>query len=437
MKIEEIIQTQYKDFCHYVIESRALPRLSDGLKPVERRSLWAAKKIAKDWCKVSKLAGATMSCHPHGNVSIENCISSMAQDFCGSNNVPFFEGDGTFGSRLTGSGNGCASARYISVRLSKAFYDYFDVDAELVNMIPTYDEAESEPDTFLPIVPSVLLNPTSGIAVGFACEIAARNIEDVKQAQIDFLQGKKIKPLKPYYKGFKGKIIKNEKGEWASQGVYIKNGTKLHITELPISFNREQFIELLDKLEEGTDKKAPVVKDYIDNCQDTFDFEITLAREMTDEEINSIFKLTSNLNENITLIGFNNKVLERLTDVQVIEQFTEWRFGFYLQRFTKKLEVVDEELEFKKALLKVITSGLFKKFPGQKKNEIIQVLKDEKIKNPHIVRIMKTPIYCFGKDEVEKLEAQIKELEKNKKELEVLVKSEDKRRDVYIEELKK
>jgi DNA gyrase/topoisomerase IV subunit A len=158
---------------------------------------------------------------------------------------------------------------------------------------------------------------------------------------------------------------------------------------------------------------------------------------MTDEEINSIFKLTSNLNENITLIGFNNKVLERLTDVQVIEQFTEWRFGFYLQRFTKKLEVVDEELEFKKALLKVITSGLFKKFPGQKKNEIIQVLKDEKIKNPHIVRIMKTPIYCFGKDEVEKLEAQIKELEKNKKELEVLVKSEDKRRDVYIEELKK
>jgi DNA topoisomerase II len=432
MKLNDIIQTQYKDFCHYVIESRALPRLSDGLKPVERRALWAAKKVAKEWCKVSKLAGSTMSNHPHGNVSIENCISSMAQDFCGSNNVPFFEGDGSFGSRLTGSGNGCASARYISVRLSQAFYDYFDVDAELVNMVPNFDESDKEPDTFLPIVPSVLLNPTQGIAVGFATNILCRNIEDIKKAQIDFLQGKKIKTLKPYYKGFKGTIIKNADGEWAARGVFSRVGKKLSITELPIGVNREAYVNLLDKLEE-----KEVITGFIDNCRDDFDFEITLKEELSDADIESKFKLIANLNENITLIGFDNKVLERISDVQVIENFTEWRFKFYLERFKKQDDVNNDELEFKKALLSVITKSLFKRFPNQSKKEIIKTLQDEKIKNPHIVKVMQVPIYRFGLEEVSKLKEQIKELEKRKKELDVLIKDEGKRKEVYIEELQK
>ena len=433
MKLNEIIQTQYKDFCLYVVESRALPKLSDGLKPVERRSLWSAKKIAKEWCKVSKLAGATMSNHPHGNVSIENCISSMAQDFSGSNNVPFFEGDGSFGSRLTGPGNGCASARYIAVRLSDNFYKYFDVDYELIDLVPNYDETDTEPDTFLPIVPAVLLNPTSGIAVGFACNILPRSIDDVKKAQIDYLQGKKLKSMKPYFEGFKGRIVKNADDGWASTGIWEKQGKRLTISELPIGYNRENFISLLDKLEE---KEKPILSNYVDNCRDSFSFEITLTSDMTDDEINQSFKLTTNLNENITLIGFKNKVLEKLTDVQVIEQFTEWRFKFYLERFKRKNEFNEDELEFKKSLLKVIEKGLFKKFPSQKKMEIVKVLQDEKIKNPHIVRIMQVPIYRFGKDEVDKLEQQISELEKNKRELEILIKSEDKRREVYIEELK-
>ncbi len=434
MKLDEIIQTQYKDFCHYVIESRALPRLSDGLKPVERRALWSAKKVAKDWCKVSKLAGVTMSNHPHGNVSIENCISSMAQDFCGSNNVPFFEGDGSFGSRLTGPGNGCASARYIAVRLSENFFKYFDVDSDLINTVDNYDSTDKEPDTFLPIVPAVLLNPTQGIAVGFACNILPRNIDDVKKAQVDYLQGKKLKPLKPYFEGFKGHIVKNVEGDWATKGVWEKSGKKLLIKELPIGYNREAFVNLLDKLEE---KENPILSGYVDNCRDDFNFEINLTEDMSDEDIEIKFKLVTNLNENITLIGFNNKVLEKLTDTQVIEQFTEWRFKFYLQRFTKQLNTTNDDLEFKKALLWVITSGIFKKFPEMKKAEIIKVLQEKKIKNPNIVKIMQIPIYKFGKEEIVKLEDQIKELEKNKNELEVLVKSEDKRKAVYVEELKK
>ena len=190
MKISDLIENQYKPFSYYVIESRAIPKLSDGLKPVERRSLWAAKKVAnREWCKVSKLAGATMSNHPHGNVSIECTISSMAQNFVAANNVPFFDGKGTFGSRLTGPGDGYASARYVAVKLSENFYKYFDVDSDLIPFVPNYDETDKEPDHFLPIVPAILLNPTSGIAVGFSCDILPRKIDDVKKAQIDFVQG--------------------------------------------------------------------------------------------------------------------------------------------------------------------------------------------------------------------------------------------------------
>ena len=433
MKISDIIEIQYKPFSYYVIESRAIPKLADGLKPVERRSLWAAKKIAtKEWCKVSKLAGSTMSNHPHGNVSIEDAISSMAQKFASANNVPFFDKKGTFGSRITGPGQGCASPRYTSVKLSENFYKYFDIDAELVPFVPNYDETDKEPDYFLPIVPAILLNPTSGIAVGFACEILPRDIEEVKKAQIAYLQGKKIPSLTPYYDGFKGEIYKNAENGWSSKGVWQMDGTKLHISELPIGYNRESFVSLLDKLDE-----KGIVKDYTDNCKDGFDFDIILTQKLTEEDLILKFKLTNNLNENITLIGFKNEVLEKISDTDVIEMFTKWRFGFYIERYKKKLEFTSEELELKRAILLVIEKGIFKKFPNQPKKEIIKTLQDESIKKDNIIKIMQLPIYKFGKDEVEKLKEQIKELESNKKEFETLVNDEGKRKLVYINELKK
>jgi DNA gyrase subunit A len=432
MQISDIIEGQYKPFSHYVIESRAIPKIADGLKPVERRSLWAAKKVAaKEWCKVSKLAGATMSNHPHGNMSIEATISSMAQDFAGANNVPFFDGKGTFGSRLTGSGDGYASARYVAVKLSDNFYKYFDVDSDLVPFVPNYDETDKEPNYFLPIVPAVLLNPTTGIAVGFACEILPRNIDEVKKAQIAYLQGKKLHNLTPYYKGFKGQIYKNAEGGWASRGVWKMEGNKIHISELPAGYNREHFVNILDKLDE-----KGIIKNFVDNCKEDFDFDIVLTQPITEEEFILKFKMTNNLNENITLIGFNNEVLEKISDIDVIEKFTKWRFSFYLDRYKRKLEDTIVDLELKISILLVIEKGIFKKFPNQSKKEIIKILQDENIKKDNIIKIMQLPIYKFGKDEVDKLKTQIDELEKNQKEYTDLVNNEDKRKEMYIKELK-
>ena len=430
MGITEVIEEQYKPYAKYVVESRAIPRLSDGLKPVQRRVLWVGKRGAKDLVKVAKLGGATTSLHPHGNTAIEDTISNMAQNFTGTNNIPWFEGKGQFGSRLTGPGKGIASARYVAVKLSQNFNAIFEHDTDLIKMIPNYDETESEPQSFLPIVPPVLLNPIQGIAVGFACNILPRDIEEVKKAQINYLLGKNIKSMKPYYKGFKGEIVASEKeGQWITSGVWELKGNTLHITELPIGTNRESFVSHLDKLEE-----RDIISGYHDNCKEDFDFLIKLKKK--DIDIETTFKLKANLNENITLIGFNDEVLERLTDVEVIQKFTDWRFSFYLQRFEKLLEHTDDELEFRKALLLVIKKGLFKTFPSQTRKEIVENLRKHSIKDDHIKRILQIPIYRFGKEEVVKLENEVKDLEMNKKEYTSLVKSEEKRKDFYVKEIK-
>lgn len=437
MHISEIIEKQYKPFCHYVIESRALPKISDGLKPVQRRTLWIGKKIAKDLTKVAKLAGMCLSLHPHGNTSIEDAIGSMTQDFAGTNNVPFFKGKGSFGERINGPGKGIASARYVAVKLSEQFHNIFSPDADLIKMVPNYDETDTEPDNFLPLVPTVILNPIQGIAVGFACNILPRKLDEVKKIQIAYLQGKNVdrkKPV-PFYNGFKGTITKGEDvDKWYCDGVFTRiNSNTIHITEIPIGVNREQYVYLLDKLEE-----SEYITGYQDNCRGDFDFIVKLKNtEEDDEEIIRKFKLRSNLNENITLINFDGtSVLEKLTIVDVIKKFTDWRFEFYLTRFKKLLDYTDDELEFKKSLMMVITKGLFKKFPSQKKSEIVTDLQSHRIKNAHINKILQIPIYRFGKDEVEKLKEEIKALEVDKKEYTILVKSKPKRVERYIKEIK-
>ena len=437
MEISEILETQYKPFCHYVIESRAIPKITDGLKPVQRRSLWSGKKVAKEFAKVAKLAGTTMSNHPHGNTSIEATISCMAQDFTGANNVCFFEGKGQFGKRINGPGKGFASARYVAVRLSENFYRMLDQDSDLINMIPNYDETDKEPESFLPLIPTVLLNPCQGIAVGFACNILPRDLDEVKKCQIAYLQGKSIdrKKLLPSYKGFTGTIEKGETPEqYVCTGVFSRRSSNIiEITDLPIGMNREQYVSVLDKLED-----ADYITSYQDNCKGNFAFTVRLKKPVDDdEEIIKKFKLRANLNENITLIGFDGQsVIERAKDVDIIKQFTDWRFGFYLERFKRDLDNTNDELEFKKALLLVITKGLFKKFPNQTRKEIISDLQGHKIADQHINRILGIAIYRFGKDEVVKLREEIKKLEAEKKELTVLVKSKDKRTEVYIQELR-
>lgn len=431
ISIKDILNTQYKEYSYYVLESRAIPSVIDGLKPVVRRGLWCGTKMAKDWVKVSKLAGSTMSLHPHGNTSIESAISGLAQDFASANNICWFEGKGAFGSRITGPGNGIGAARYVSVKLSESFYDILDVDRGLITMVPNYDDTDQEPKYFLPLVPAVLLNPTQGIAVGYACNILPRKLSDIVHCQVQHLQGKGFREPKPYYEGFKGEISKTSDNTWTSTGVFERKGKKkIIITDLPIGQTRESYIRVLDALED-----RDVITSFTDDCTDEFLFTINLKTEMTDEEIVEKFKLTSNLNENINVIGFDGKI-RSMTVTEIIKEFTDFRFGFYLKRFKKQFNELKDQFEYERDLLKVIQKGLFKKFPDLKKDEIKKLLLDNDIQDKNITRIVNTPIYKFGKDEIETLKKKLLELKKKLENLVKLCKDENLRKDEYLKELK-
>jgi len=430
--VNNLLDTQYKAFSFYTLEFRALPYLSDGLKPVARRSIWIANKLAKaEYVKVAKLAGAVLSIHPHGSTSVEDCISGMAQDFCGANNVNYFHGKGAFGSKIAGPGNAIGAARYVSVKLSENFHKIMGRDFDLVKTKPGYDDSEVEPVSFLPIVPTVLLNPLQGIAVGFACTILPRKLEDVIHCQLAHLSGKGFREPDVHYEGFKGTVTKTGDNSWETRGVFTRTGRKLTITELPIGYTRESYIRVLDALEE-----KEIISSYTDDCTSDFLFSVNIKAELkTDEEIYEKFKLIGSLSENITLIDFNGKV-RKMTVTEIIKEFTDVRFKIYFERFKKEFMDNRDEFEFKRDLLKVIKKGLFKKFPDLKKNEIADLLIENEIKEKNIARIIQTPIYRFGKDEVDRLEEELQKLKTLIEYLVTLCKDEELRKVEYVKELK-
>lgn len=428
LDIPDLLETQYKTYSYYVLESRAIPHIVDGMKPVQRRALFSAMKLCyNDPVKVVKLSGYTMQYHPHGDVSISDSICNMAQRFVGATNVNWFDGKGAFGSRLS---NICASPRYISVKLSKNFKDIIDIDNDLIEMVSSYDDCSKEPKNFLPLIPTVLLNPIQGIAVGFACDILPRKLKDVVHCQLAYLEGKGFREPAPYYDGFKGEIVKLEENVWQTRGIFKKDGKRLIITELPIGYNREKYIQILDNLEE-----LDIISNYTDDCTSEFHFTITLKVDMTEDLIYEKFKLTSNLNENINVIWFNGKI-KKITVTEIIKEFTDFRIKIYLKRYKKLFVINKDEFEYKRDLLKVMIKGYFKQFPSLSKEEIKKFLLENDIMEKNIARIIQTPIYKFGKDEIVALRTELENLKKYLENVVQLCKSEELRKVQYIKEIK-
>ena len=431
LTITQLIDTQYRDFSLYTLEHRALPYLIDGLKPVNRRLLWIAYRSFKnEKVKVAKLAGATLSIHPHGSSPAEDACSNMAQRFSGATNINYFDGYGAFGSKIAGPGNAIGAARYVSVKLSENFHKIMGVDLDIVQTVPGYDDVEHEPVSFFPIVPTVLLNPLQGIAVGFACTILPRKLEDLVHCQLAHLNGKGFHEPQPHYDGFRGTITKTGDNSWETKGVFSKSGRKLTITEVPIGYTRESYIRVLDTLEE-----KEIITSYTDECTDEFLFSVNLKSDLNEQEIYEKFKLIGSLSENLTVIDFDKKV-RKMTITEVIKEFTDQRFTIYFKRYLHEFQTNKADFEFKRDLMKVIKKGLFKKFPDLKKTEIAELLKENEIKPDNIQRIIQTPIYRFGKEEVEKLEEELKVLKEILERLVLLCKNPDLRKVEYVNELK-
>ena len=180
----ELMQKSYIDYAMSVIISRALPDVRDGLKPVQRRTLYDMYELGirfdRPYRKCARIVGDTMGkYHPHGDSSIYEALVVMAQDF--KKSMPLVDGHGNFGSI---EGDGAAAMRYTEARLKKVTQEAFlnDLDKNVVDFVPNFDETEKEPSVLPVKVPNLLVNGADGIAVGMATSIPPHNLGEVIDA---------------------------------------------------------------------------------------------------------------------------------------------------------------------------------------------------------------------------------------------------------------
>ncbi|MGZ4977326.1 MAG: DNA gyrase subunit A [Methylobacter sp.] len=183
VNLEDEMKQSYLDYAMSVIVGRALPDVRDGLKPVHRRVLYAMSELGNDWNKPYKKSARVVGdvigkYHPHGDTAVYDTMVRMAQDF--SMRYMLIDGQGNFGSV---DGDSPAAMRYTEVRMSKIAHELMaDLDKETVDFAPNYDESESEPTVLPTRVPTLLVNGSSGIAVGMATNIPPHNLSEVISA---------------------------------------------------------------------------------------------------------------------------------------------------------------------------------------------------------------------------------------------------------------
>ena len=189
--LKERMETFYIDYAMSVIASRALPDVRDGLKPVQRRVLFSMSELHNDYDKPhrksARIVGDTMGkYHPHGDSSIYGALVNMAQEW--STRYPLVDGHGNFGSM---DGDGAAAMRYTEARLSKISSQLLaDIDKDTVDFVPNFDDTEKEPVVLPSRYPNLLVNGTTGIAVGMATNIPPHNLREVINAVVKIIDNK-------------------------------------------------------------------------------------------------------------------------------------------------------------------------------------------------------------------------------------------------------
>ncbi len=411
--ISEFLSNEYKEFAMYSIEGRAIPSVVDGFKPTQRKIIHISNQVWRSGTektkKVFQLAGvvADQAYYHHGNASLENAIITMAQKF--KNNAPLLEEDGQFGSLRSPQ---AGAPRYIGTKLSENFKLIYK-DFELLEY--KEEEGESiEPKYFLPIIPAVLINGSSGIAVGFASNILNRDIKLIIDACVKVLGEKNPGEVKPSLNGFTGDFIQDSENNkrWIIRGKFDRvNTSTVRITELPPSMTYEKYEELLDKL---VDDK--LIVSYDDNCKDNIDYTIKFTRvdleKYDDEKLIKLLKLEESSVEIYSTLDENGKLKIFDSTSDIIKYFVEFRLSYYhkrkqffLDKMQKELKVLSNRGRFIKAILDEKL-----KVNNVPKAEIITQIESlglEKIDDSYDY-LLRMPIYSLTKEMFEKLKEEFK-----------------------------
>lgn len=434
---EDQVNDDQRKYSRYVCDSRAIPHEIDGLKPVQRRILWAMwnSDARNRYTKTVKVAGLAMGYHPHGDKSIQDALSQMAQDFTFANNIPLVSGEGTFGDVLDPSA--IASPRYTEVKLSDFVKDLgFFESLPDIDYVKNYDETEDEPIHFVGKVPIVLLNNIQGIATGFRCFIPGHRLADIVKSQINYLKSKKPLSLKPWYKDFKGevKMAETEAGNITMSTTFAFRWEDdiLYLTDSPMNWNREKVVSLLDDILE---RKDSWLKDYVDYSSQTFRVELQYKKgeRPSQKEIMALFNKEDVQTLAMNVITYDGK-LKNFKPEEIIKRFCDFRKTHLIRRFKRLSGLEEEKIERNSELIRFIKEKWNEKVIGIKsKKDFEEKLKTSKFK--YFEWLSTIPVYRMTIEEVKKCEEAIVEAKTTLARYQGLVKEDKKLTEFMITEL--
>jgi DNA topoisomerase-2 len=329
----------HKDLVNFSLADlkRSIAHMADGLKPSQRKVMYSCfKKNLKEEMKVAQLAAyvAEKSAYHHGEVSLADTIVKLANDYVGSNNINLLEPCGQFGTRLMG-GKDASQTRYIFTKLTKDARKIYDPrDDAILNYLDD-DGHPIEPDFYMPTLPMVLVNGTEGIGTGFSCYVPPFNPEDIKANIKRILTGEDIVPMRPWFRGFKG-VVHKEEDTWMMEGVWNWSGSNIVVTELPPGRWTQDYKEYLDTLVE---KK--LIGGYTNNSTtEDVHFEII---DYTGKDLLKDLKLRKTFRvSNMHLFHPTKGIHKYTSPEEILEDFVELRLDHYKKRKAHLIDVLEK-----------------------------------------------------------------------------------------------
>jgi len=417
VKVQDFFKDEFPVFAVYNLY-RMVASYVDGLKPSQRKIIHTVQQnnIQKP-IKVSQLASKTseFTQYLHGEVNLQDVIVHMVQDFTGTNNMNVLYPESSFGNRCFPQ---AAAARYIFTRKSECFDKVYHKEDTPLLVQQTFEGDIIEPRYFIPILPMILVNGSDGIGSGWSQKILPRNSKDIKKEIDRYINNKPLRQIKPWFKGFKGKVEHIENSTWELRGVLEqKNLTSFEITEIPPKVSLDRFTANLIKLEDSGEIVS--FTDYSDPGTNDFRFKIKTKRDFTKtrttEQIMKKFHLIKRVTENFTCMDEFNKVREFKNELEILRAFVDIRLTYYEHRKSFNIKQTKDLMGRLTSKARFIDSIIKNKLKIKDltKKEIIEYLKENDYQkyNDSFNYIISLPIYIMTKDEYQKILEEIQRVQ--------------------------
>lgn len=365
VSLEEEMRRSYLDYAMSVIVGRALPDVRDGLKPVHRRVLFAMHELSNDWNRAYKKSARIVGdvigkYHPHGDIAVYDTIVRMAQDF--SLRYPLVDGQGNFGSV---DGDNAAAMRYTEIRMARIAHELLaDIEKETVDFGPNYDGSEHEPLILPAKIPNLLINGSSGIAVGMATNIPPHNLNEVVDACLALLGNSEMTidelidiipapdfptagiiygtaGVKEGYRTGRGRVVMRARTHVEDIGKGDRQA--LIVDEIPYQVNKARLLERIGELvREKTLEGISEIRDESDKSGMRVVIELKRG-EVPDVVLNNLFKMTQLQDSfGINMVALVDGQPRLLNIKQILEEFLRHRREVVTRRTVYELRKARE-----------------------------------------------------------------------------------------------